>query len=316
MRDMLDQVSACRHRIITTTAAAVVMVLAAFGASAQNTVVVVVNGDPITNLDIDYRSRFLTLANQGKPPTRQAVIDELIDERIKLQLIKRFDFSSFNIDADVENAVNNIARRRHMNQAQFAQELSSHGVPISTLKSRIRADIIWTQVIRGKFSSSLQLNDSEVLKELETRNKEDAGGYDYVLRPIMFVVPRGSPPAILEARRRDAEALRARFQNCEEGIPFARTTHAVVRDQVTRSSADLAPALRDILDKTEVGRLTPPETTSQGVEFYALCAKKPSSKDNSPGKREVRDEFYAKQFQINSQKFIKELRDQAYIVYK
>ena len=89
-----------------------------------------------------------------------------------------------------------------------------------------------------------------------------------------------------------------------------------VRPSITRSSADLPPALREILEKTEIGRLTQPETTSEGVELYALCAKKPSAKDNTPGKRELREELYAKQFEINSKRYLKELREQAYIVYK
>ncbi len=279
-------------------------------------VVVVVNGDPITNLDIEHRTRFLQLAT-NRTPTRREVIDELIDERLKLQLTKRFDFSAFNIDNEVENAVNNMARRRNMNQQQFAQDLAARGVPISTLKSRLKAEFIWAQAVRGKYAASLQLNDSQVLKELELRNKDDPGGYDYTLRPILFVVTRGAPAAVFEGRRREADGLRTRFRSCEEGLPLAQAlSGVVVRPQVVRSSADLPPQLREILERTEVGRLTPPETTPEGISTYALCSKKPSSKDNTVGKREVREEIYSKQFQASAKKFIEQLRSQAYIQYK
>jgi peptidyl-prolyl cis-trans isomerase SurA len=279
-------------------------------------VVVLVNGDPITNLDIEHRTRFLQLA-MNRSPTRREVIDELIDERLKLQLTKRFDFGGYNFDNEVENAVNNMARRRNMTQQQFAQDLAARGVPISTLKSRLKAELIWAQAVRGKYAASLQLNDSQVLKELELRNKDDPGGYDYTLRPILFVVTRGSPPAVFEGRRREADGLRTRFRNCEEGLPLAQAlTGVIVRPQVVRSSADLPPQLREILERTEVGRLTPPETTPEGISTYALCSKKASSKDNTVGKREVREEIYSKQFQANAKKFIEQLRSQAYIQYK
>jgi hypothetical protein len=99
-------------------------------------------------------------------------------------------------------------------------------------------------------------------------------GYDYTLRPILFVVPRGDT-AFQEARRKDAEALRARFTTCDSGLLFARSMRDVaVREPITKNSSDLVPALRQILDKTEVGHLTPPETTSQGIELFALCEKK------------------------------------------
>jgi hypothetical protein len=99
-------------------------------------------------------------------------------------------------------------------------------------------------------------------------------GYDYTLRPILFVVQRGDT-AFQAARRKDAEALRARFTARDSGLLFARSMRDVaVREPITKNSSDLVPALRQVLDKTEVGHLTPPETTSQGVELFALCEKK------------------------------------------
>src|SRR5207247_7244843 len=107
--------------------------------------------------------------------------------------------------------------------------------------------------------------------------KEDEVGYDYTLRPITFVVQRGSPQSVFEARKREAEGLRVRFQNCADGIAFTRgLPGVVVLNQIVKSSADLPPQLREVLEKTEVGKLTPPEVTMQNVEVYALCGKKPS----------------------------------------
>ena len=146
---------------------------------------------------------------------------------------------------------------------------------------------------------------------------EEQGGFDYTLRPVAFLIRQGSPDSVFDARRREAEGLRVRFENCDDGVKFARALRdVVVRDQVTRSSADLPPQLRDILEKTEVGKMSPPERTMQGIELYALCAKKKSNADNTPARREVHDEYISKQFQINSKRFLKELRDQAYIQYK
>jgi peptidyl-prolyl cis-trans isomerase SurA len=142
-------------------------------------------------------------------------------------------------------------------------------------------------------------------------------GYDYTLRPILFVVPRGSPSSLVETRRKEAEALRARFVNCQDGIRMARGMRDVaVRGSTTRTSADLPPPLREILDKTEIGRLTAPEVTQDGVEVYALCRREQSSADNSPEKRKAREELMAAQFKIKAEAFMKELRGQAMIEYR
>jgi peptidyl-prolyl cis-trans isomerase SurA len=129
------------------------------------------------------------------------------------------------------------------------------------------------------------------------------------------VVPRGSPPAAFEARAKEAEALRARFQGCDEGIALARgMPNVAVRTQVVKGSAELPVQLRDVLAKTEIGRLTAPEATQQGVEVYALCSKLQS--ESGPAKKEIKDEMFNEAFEIASKKYIKELRDQAMIEYR
>jgi peptidyl-prolyl cis-trans isomerase SurA len=200
---------------------------------------------------------------------------------------------------------------------EFTDNLEKQGLKTETLKSRIKADLVWGQIIRGRYQSSFQFSDQDVATRLAAKNRDDANvvGYDYTLRPILFVVPRGSPPAAFEARVKEAEALRGRFENCEQGIVLARGIRFVaVRPQVVKGSAELPTALRDVLAKTELGRLTAPETTQQGVEVYALCGKRQS--DNAPAKKEVRDEMFQEAFESLSKKFLKELRVQAMIEYR
>ena len=142
-------------------------------------------------------------------------------------------------------------------------------------------------------------------------------GYDYTLRPILLLVPAGASEAVIEARRRDAESLRARFQGCEQGIAFARALRDVaVRDQIVRSSADLPPELRKVLDGVEVGKLTAPETTKLGIEMFAMCAKKESTAENTPGKRRARESVVAERYEQRSKQYLNEIRRGAMIEYK
>ena len=118
-----------------------------------------------------------------------------------------------------------------------------------------------------RYKASLEIRDKDVEAQLELHksDKKEDVGYEYIMSPVVFIVPRGSPDAAYEARKRDADTLRARFQSCSEGIPFARALREVaVREQVSKFSADLPQQLRDILDGTAVGHLTPPEMTARG----------------------------------------------------
>jgi peptidyl-prolyl cis-trans isomerase SurA len=295
--------------------AAVIALLTALslGGPARAQTIVVVNGDPVTQFDIEQRSKFIEVSTH-KVPTRNEVLEQLINDKLKIGLLKKYNIEG--IDKEVDNAFVNMARRMHATPKAFTENLAKQGLKPETLKNRIKADLIWQQMIRGRYQSSFEFSDKEVAARLQAKNPQDADaqGYDYTLRPILFVVPPGSPQTAFEARVKEAEALRARFQNCNEGLAMARALRYVaVRPQIVKALADLPASLRGVLEKTEVGHLTAPDTTQQGVEIYALCSKQKS--DNAPAKKEVRDEMANEVFQSLSKKMLKELRDQAMIEY-
>ena len=301
------------RRLLFTAGIAMATTMAMAG-RAEAQAVAIVNGDPITAFDVEQRAKLIQLSTHQTKSNKE-VVEELINEKIKVQLLKRFAIEG--IDKDVDNAYANMARRMRATPKQFSENLEKSGIKTETLKSRIKADLIWGQIIRGKYQSAFQFSDQEVNARLKTKNRGDENtvGYDYTLRPILFVVPRGSPPAAFEARVKEAEALRARFQSCDDGIALARgTRYVAVRTQVVKSSAELPAQLRDVLAKTEIGRLTAPETTPQGVEVYALCGKRQS--ESGPAKKEIRDEMFNEAFEIASKKYLKELRDQSMIEYR
>ena len=65
----------------------------------------------------------------------------------------------------------------------------------------------------------------------------------------------------------------------------------------------------------EIGRLTTPEPTSQGLQMFALCSKRESSSD-TPAKKQAREQIFAKRFEIESKKYLEEIRKQAMVEYK
>jgi peptidyl-prolyl cis-trans isomerase SurA len=208
-----------------------------------------------------------------------------------------------------------MARRMGMSSEQLTQNLGQKGVNSSTLKARIRADTVWQSLVRGRYQSRLQLPDKEILNYLETKKPEerDAVGYEYILRPILFLVTPGAQAATYDARRREADTLRKSFKGCNESIPAVRTMQGVaVRAQVTRSSADLPDSLRKVLDSVPLGELTPPEVTRHGIEMFAVCSKN-ETKTDTPGRREAREVLSTKLFDRESKRYLRLLRKNALI---
>src|SRR5271155_5071572 len=233
---------------IFRTSVALGCLLAAMAASdlvrAQQ-VVLVVNGDVITTYDIEQRMKFVQLSTH-KPAVRNEVVEALIDEKLKVQIGRRYKIEIPDNEIDVSYA--EMGHRMHFTPEQLTSALAQGGVDATTLKSKIRSDTVWQNIVRGKFQGDLQIREKDILAVMQTDKKDekDQVGYEYRLRPILFLVPKGEAQ-LMEARRKDAEALRGRFADCDSGLKYARSMRDVaVRDVIVKSSSDLAAPLREI----------------------------------------------------------------------
>jgi peptidyl-prolyl cis-trans isomerase SurA len=284
--------------------------------SHAQSVVVMVNGDPITNYDVEQRSK-LNFLSTHKSQVRQQVIDELIDERLKIKEGKKYSVDPSS--SDIDGLYSGMSSRMHLTPDQLTKSLATSGIRPETLKERMKAEMVWSSLIRGRYKESLQIGEKEVdkaAKSDETPEKSNTDSFEYKMQPIVLVVERGSPPAVTEARRKEAEALRSRVQTCEEAnILFKSMQNAAIREAVTKTSADLPAPLRDMLDKTPIGHLTEPEVTKQGVEMVALCDRKPTTID-TPKKKEVRDKMFAEKYEAKSKAYLRDLRKAAMIEYR
>jgi peptidyl-prolyl cis-trans isomerase SurA len=300
---------------MTCVTSAIVALVLVLPSTVAAQVVVVVNGSPITEYDIQQRTKLESSAAH-KNTDRQQIINDLIDDRLKISRAKVYGLEV--ADAEVNSAFEGMATRQHVTVQQFSQVLERAGISPNTVKARIRAELTWQQLIRGKFGASLQVGDSDIANALKQREETDtpAAGYVYTLYPVMIVVPRGSNEATVSAKRSMAENLRSRFVSCNEGLAMARALRDVaVREPITRSSADLSPQLRELLGNMQVGHLTAPEATQQGLQMFAVCSKKETTSE-SPLRREVREQIFTKRFESESKKYLDEIRKSAMIEYK
>ena len=305
------------HRLslfILSCAAALILIGCGSPLHAQ-TVVVMVNGEPITNYDVEQRSK-LTLLTTHKAADRQQVINELIDEKVKIREGKKFGVDP--TAADIDQSYAAMSSRMRITPDQLTKSLESQGIRPDTLKARMKAEMVWTSLIRGRYKESLQVGEKDVAAAVEVSgdDKLQTEAFEYKMQPIVLIVPRGSAPAAVEARHKEAEALRNRVQTCDEANAlFKSMQNAAIRETVTKTSADIPAVLREVLDKTPVGHLTPPEVTKQGVEMVALCARNPTTVD-TPKKKEIRDKMYVQKYEAKSKSYLQEVRKAAMIEYR
>lgn len=295
---------------------ATALILMGAGSPLQaQTVAVMVNGEPITNYDIEQRGK-LNFLTTRKPAVRQDVINELIDEKVKIKEGKKFGVDPS--VSDIDQSYASMGARMRLGPDQLTKSLESQGIRPETLKARLRAEMVWSSLIRGRYRQSLQVGEKDVAAAVQAGGNEklEVEAFEYRLQPVVLIVPKGSPPATLEARRKEAEVLRGRVQTCEEANSYFKSMqNAAIREVVTKTSADIPAVLREVLDKTPIGHLTAPEVTKQGIEMVALCGRKATTID-TPKKKEIRDKMFVEKYEAKSKSYLQEVRRAAMIEYR
>jgi peptidyl-prolyl cis-trans isomerase SurA len=294
------------HRLVV--AAALVASIMTFGptARAQGSVATV-NGEPITETDVQQRMRISSLVYR-RPLSRAAALNELIDERVKMQEARRIGLRP--TPAFLDDALGRMASSNRQQPAQFEQNLQKAGIQPDALKAKIGADAVWSELLRTR-SRNNNMSNAELNAEVDRRvARGEANVTDYVVRQIVFVVPQGVSPG---ARERDANASRGRFADCETGVEYMRTLRDVaVRERISRTSTDLSKQLNDMLQKTPVGRLTAPFRSEQGVEMLAVCEKN-TRQDTLGLRNRVEQELMSRRSETSAGPYLNELRSKAQI---
>ena len=284
------------HSLTAGCALALATLAAGISPLPAQSIVCMVSGEPITGLDIEQRTKLNFLTTRKQSP-RQEIIDELINDKVKIKEAKRYGVDPG--ASDMDQAFSGMAQRMRLTPEQLTKSLESQGVRPETLKARLKSEMVWGSLVRGRFQASGESTQVDA--------------FEYRLQPIVLIVPRGSAQGAIDQRRKEAETLRERVQSCEQANDYFKSMqNAAIRPAVTKTSADIPGPLRELLDKTPVGRLTPPEITKQGVEMVALCERKPTKID-TPKKREIREKMYNQKYEAKSKAYLADIRKAAMI---
>jgi peptidyl-prolyl cis-trans isomerase SurA len=134
----------------------------------------IVNGDVITQTDVDQRLALLAIANGGKIPAeeidnlRQQVLRNLIDETLEIQAAKaeKIEWKQSEIDRTVER----VAAGVKQTPDQLAKYLEANGSSIASLRRQIEGEIAWQRLQNAKIESSVTVGDEEVKAVLDKLN--------------------------------------------------------------------------------------------------------------------------------------------------
>ena len=163
-------------------------------ASSNFYIVTKVDNEIITNIDIVQESKYLiSLNNDLKTLDEKSLLSlakrSLIREKIKKNELNKFA-TSLSIKSDIlEKLIENFYKKLKLNNIdEFNVYLSSYDHDISSVKEKIKTEILWNQLIYNKYVSQLNINVEELEKKVNDNKYNDNKITKYLLSEILFVL--------------------------------------------------------------------------------------------------------------------------------
>ena len=142
-----------------------------------NNVIVSIDNSIITDLDINKEINFLKfinkdLVNNNSELFKKEIINSLIDRKIK-----DIETNYFKIEVsekEIENNLYNYLEGVKINNEILNSFYNQNEIEKDYLKNIIKIDMKWTKLIRQMYEGRLNVNLTEVNKELEKEQKNTA----------------------------------------------------------------------------------------------------------------------------------------------
>jgi len=181
----------------------------------------IVNGDVVTQTDVDQRVALLAIANGSKIPDdqidalRQQVLRNLIDETLEIQAAadEKIDVKESEIDRTVER----VAQGVKMTPAQMTTYLEQGGSSIRSLRRQIKGEIAWQRLQRAKIESSVVVGDDEV-KAVIAKLNASKGTEEYRVGEIYL----SATPATQQQTLANANKILEQLKNGASFVAYAR----------------------------------------------------------------------------------------------
>jgi peptidyl-prolyl cis-trans isomerase SurA len=258
--------------------------------SLRQGVVAIVNDNVISSYDLQQRV-LLLIATSGVQPTaqntpqfEQEAVNELIDESLEMQEVRRAEKDQkFKIVADddtVNHRIEEIAQQSpYKSGARLLEAFSNAGIEPGTFRAQVRADISWQDWMHGRYGGSrLKISQAQI-KAVVSEIEAQASQPQYQLGEILIDADHaGGMP--------QAEAAGAQLvTQIQQGAPFAQvarqfssaSTAATGGDAGWLTEAQLPAELRPVVEQLRPGELSKPIPGESGVYILLMRDKRAGS---------------------------------------
>lgn len=248
------------------------------------------------------------------PGLRDKALEELIEERLKLQEAKRLNLVVG--DDEIDMQLRAIAEKNKMTEKEFADYLKKVGGDINIMRERFRANISWQQVIRRRFGSQVAVTERDIDRFVEKLPGSGSEQMELTVQRITVPIPPKLEQKGLAQRMADAEGLARKGGGCASMANNAATVAGARFENLgPRPAGSIPEPTRSFLLNASDGEIIPPFVAAGGIEIWAVCSRKTLAADLEK-RQTAQAELRQTEFEILAKKHLKDLRQDASIEFR
>ena len=250
----------------------------------MESIVAVVNGDVISQGDVQARARLFALST-GLPMSPDVlsrlepqIKRQLIDERLRLQEAQRRKIVV--TDKEIADAIGSIEQRNAMQPGALRQKLGAQGVALRTLVDQTRVQIGWTRVLRDELGPRAEITDADIAAQ-QAVIKAETGQPEYRVAEIFLPI---EDPTKTADTQRFADTVIGQLRT---GAPFPVVAAQFSQSQTALQGGDLGwvrastldPQVVKVLGEMPVGAVSNPIVVPGGIIIVTLHDKREVGRD-------------------------------------
>lgn len=232
-------------RFVTTPLLASFLLFSAGICTAQTVmldrVVAIVDDDLV--LESELKERMATILqrlqaqyNQLPPEDvlQKQILEQLIVERIQLQMAKRYDINPS--AAEIDQAIGRIAHNNQMTPEQLKADIARQNMSIEDLRDQIRTEMTINQLQQGVVNGRIRVTEQEIDNFLASTDGRFATSPDFHLGHILIAVSSAAEPAMVSAAEKEANEI---YEKLQQGADFEQLAISHSNDQSALQGGDI-----------------------------------------------------------------------------
>lgn len=291
-------------------------------------VVAVVNDDIITFSDLSREgaSLFKRITQQAPPEqvngaliqARQEILSSLIDKLIVEQRAAKLDITVS--EPEIDEAINRILARNKISRDKFLHDLELMGSNEKQYRNSLRIQILQNKLVGQEIRAKVVITEEKIKEYYEKHYTDTVSPDSYHILQMGFSWKENTPAAKSEALAKAEEARRLVLGGDDfrsvarkmSDLPSA----ADGGDIGVFKKEELSPSMKQHVLSLAPGQLSPIVETFTGYQLFKLLSDKGNIRAQQPLDAvhdEIRDLLYQQTMEAQYSKWVKELRDEAYI---